>query len=193
MFNLCLLCLWLCPWKEVASTRTRGEVFKEVVFSRPWEPTWLATRHWLPGSQLCSRALRLFWETMKSYPGTNPDRCLGIEPATPTLQVGEITKSSPRRTHCKLWLGARRHCCRRRKNYICPAPPLHQPPKYPPKLGWHTLALQGMPPSMTQLYFAHLAPLAMKKRRKQHTFTFKGQINYGIYKSTGVLFYYHSF
>ena len=50
-----------------------------------------------------------------------------------TLQVGEITKSSPRRTHCKLCIrffgwdlegtGA---------DYIFPAP-LHQPPNYPPK------------------------------------------------------------
>ena len=41
-----------------------------------------------------------------------------------------------------LWLGARRHWCRRREYYICPAP-LHQPPNYPPNLNCHTLALQG--------------------------------------------------
>ena len=42
--------------------------FKEVLFSLPREQTWLATHNWMSGSQLCSRALRLGWETMKRYP-----------------------------------------------------------------------------------------------------------------------------
>ena len=40
----------------------QGETFfKEVLFSRPSEQIWLATHHWLSGSQRCSRALRLGW------------------------------------------------------------------------------------------------------------------------------------
>ena len=74
-----------------------------------------------------------------------------IEPATPTSQVGEITKSSPRRTHCKMWVCF--FSCRCRKYYICPAPP-HQPPNYPPKLGCHMLAFTGY--AMTPSYFSEL-------------------------------------
>ena len=36
-----------------------------------------------------------------------------------------------------LWLGVRRHWCRRRKYYICPAL-LHQPLNFLPELGSHT-------------------------------------------------------
>ena len=36
------------------------------------EQTWFATHHWLPCSHLCSRALRLSWETMKCCSRTIP-------------------------------------------------------------------------------------------------------------------------
>ena len=42
-----------------------------------------------------------------------------------------------------LWLGARRYWDRDRKFYIC-LEPRHQPLNFPPKLGFHTFALQGM-------------------------------------------------
>ena len=82
--------------------------FKGVLFSQPGKQIWLVTRHWLSCSQLCSRALKLGWEANDEVTEDNSrplcnGSFLGIEPATPILQVGEITKSSPRRTHCKLW------------------------------------------------------------------------------------------
>ena len=77
---------------------------KEVPFSRLHKQTWLATHHWLSCSQLCSRALKLLWETMKRFSRTNPGP-FAIDPSRKqTSQVGEITKSSPRRTLCKLWV-----------------------------------------------------------------------------------------
>ena len=52
-----------------------------------------------------------------------------------------------------LWLGARRHWCRHRKYYICPAPP-HQPLNSPPMLGCHTLALQDtLRPQLAHTFF----------------------------------------
>ena len=78
----------------------REEVIQKVLFSRPH---WLETLHWLSRSQLCSRALR-GWETMKIYP-KNISSPFAIDPSSPsTPQVGEITESSPRRTHCKIWV-----------------------------------------------------------------------------------------
>ena len=133
--------LWLCP-----STGIGERSFKEVSISWPQEQTWLATHHWLLSSQLCSRELRLDMRNHEEHPRTNPGlfRNWSFQESNrwpPTSQVG-----GSQRTYCKLWvyfwLGAGKHWCRHRKYYICPAP-LHQPLNYPPKLGCHTLVLQG--------------------------------------------------
>ena len=143
--------------------------FKEVQFSRlrkqtslcdpSWvsriekkKQTWLVTHHWLSVNQLCSRALRLIWKTMKRYPRTNPGPFAigpsGIKPATPHSTSRGNHQILSQRDQLQavgllLWLGASRHWCRCRKYYICPEP-LHQLLNYPPKLGCHMLALQGM-------------------------------------------------
>ena len=101
MLNGCPL--WLCPWKGTASTGTRGEVFQSLILPTSWVNQWLSYK------QLCSRALRLGWETMKRYPRANPGPIANVPFGnrtgnSPTLQVEETTKSSPRRTHCKLWV-----------------------------------------------------------------------------------------
>ena len=108
-----------------------------------------------PGSrhtvgQLCSGALRLGCKTRKRYPRTN----LGLFAIVPSRhQTGDNKRvKSPKNHKWKddplqamgllLWLGARRHWCRCRSYYVCPAL-LHQPANYIPKLGYHTLALQS--------------------------------------------------
>ena len=58
--------------KEQHQLGQRERSFKEVLFFRLCEQIWLATHRWLSCSQLCSRALRLGWETMKRYPRTIP-------------------------------------------------------------------------------------------------------------------------
>ena len=134
---------------------SQGErFFKEVPFFRPRKQIWLATNHWLSYSQLCSRALRLVWETMKRYPRTNPGPFtigpFGHRTGNPHFtsrgnhQI--LTQKDPlQAVGLPLWLGARRHWC---KCHICPAT-IHQPPNYPPKLDCHTLALEGtLRPSM---------------------------------------------
>ena len=144
--------LWLCPWKGTVSAGPRRKAFQR----SPVFPTWLATNYWLPCSHLCSRALRWGWETMKRYPGTIPGPfAIGLS----GNQTGDshftnrgnnqiLTQKDPlQAVGVLLWLGARRHWwCRRRKYYICPTP-LHQPPNFPPKLGYHTLVLQGTQPT----------------------------------------------
>ena len=86
----------LCPWKGMASTGPRGEVSQRSTIVS-------TTRANL--AQDAPLALR----TLKRDP-TGPCHALsqlvllGIEPVTPTSQIGEITKSSPRRTHCELWV-----------------------------------------------------------------------------------------
>ena len=67
--------------------------FKETLFSRPCEQTWLATHHWLSCSQLYS------------IPGPFTIDPSGNQTGNPPLhEKGKITKSSTRRTHCKLWV-----------------------------------------------------------------------------------------
>ena len=61
--------------------------FREVVFSRPHEQTWLRTHRWLSCSQLWPRELRLGWKTLKRSAGTSLQALLqfihpGTEPAT---------------------------------------------------------------------------------------------------------------
>ena len=104
--------------------------FKEVPFSQPRKQTWLATHHWLSCSQTCSRALRLVWEIMKRYPRIN----LGPFANGPSgNQTGDphftsrwnhqiLSQDQLQAVDLLLWLGARRHWCRCRKYYICPAP-----------------------------------------------------------------------
>ena len=96
-----------------------------------------------------------------------------------------ITKSSPRRTHCKL--GARRHWCRHRKYYICPAL-FPQPPNFPSKLGCHTLALQGM--LRPHLRHEHASPLTRIKSRKEAGICNAGMI---VRVQTVSAWYCHSF
>ena len=57
--------------------------------------------------------------------------------------MGEITRFSPplRAVGLFLWPGTRRHWCRSRRYYICPAP-LHQASHYSPKLGCLKLSFQ---------------------------------------------------
>ena len=64
--------------------------------------SWLSCRH------LCSRALSLSWEAMARCPEIIPGP-FAIDPSgnqsgDSPLHVGEIPKSSPRRTHCQLWV-----------------------------------------------------------------------------------------
>ena len=106
MFNGCPL--WLCPRKGTASTEPRREVFqRSPIFptarANPARNTPLAVMQ-----PTLSRALRLVWQTMKMYPRTNSGP-FTIEPSEnwtgdPHFQGGKITKSSPRRTLCKLWV-----------------------------------------------------------------------------------------
>ena len=60
-----------------------------------------------------------------------------------TLQIGKITKSSPGMTHCKLWVCFFGWELEGTGADAGNTAPLHQPLYYPPKLGCHTLALQG--------------------------------------------------
>ena len=101
----------------------------------------------------------------------------GTEPATPNFtsrgnhQILSL-KDPWQAVGLLLWLGARRHWCRHRKYYVCPAP-LYQPPNYPPKLGCHTLALQGTlqpglwlklsscPGNVLQFSYAHWSPATL--------------------------------
>ena len=120
---------------------------KEVPFSWPREQTWLATHHWLSCSQLCSWALRLVEEVSQDQ--SRPFRNWSFQESTGDPHFTSrgnnqiLSQKDPlQAVGLLLWLGARRHWYRCRKYYICPAPP-HQPLNYPPKLGCHTLALQG--------------------------------------------------
>ena len=88
---------------------------------------------------------------MKRYPRTNPGP-FAIGPSGNHTGGPHFTsrrnyqilsqKDSLQAVGLLLWLGAKRHWCRCRKYYLCPAPS-HQPTNYPPKLGCHMLALQG--------------------------------------------------
>ena len=123
IFNGCPL--WQFPLKGTASTWTRS--FKEVLFSQPCEQTWPVTHHWLSGSQLWSRALRLVWETMKRNPRTNPgpfvigpsgNQTRGDPHFTSRGNHQILSKKDPlQAVGLLLWLGVRSHCCRRRKYY----------------------------------------------------------------------------
>ena len=144
--------LWDCGHGEGQHQLGQGERSFKVLFSRLHEQTWLATHHWLSDSQLCSRSLRLVWETInQEIFQTNPDTFTidtsGNQTDNPPLhKLGKspnpLPEGSIARCGPAFRLGAKRHWCRRSKYYICPAP-LHQPPNYPLRLGCHTLALQG--------------------------------------------------
>ena len=110
MFNSCPL--WLCPWKRTASTQLgQGErSFKEVLFTQPHEQTWLATRHWIDhmepimlldtdvGKRKLKGIPRLFQALSQFVHWI-------IWAGNPHFTwAGEIAKSFPRRTHCKLWV-----------------------------------------------------------------------------------------
>ena len=151
LFNGCPL--QLCPWKGTASTGPREEVFqRRVLLSQPHEQTRLTIPTDLTVMQ---PTLLQGWETMARFPRTIPDPfAIGSPwnwtgaPPPPISQAGEITKSSPRRTRCKLWVcffdwELKGTVADAEKYFICPAR-LHQPLNYPPKLGCHTLALQGI-------------------------------------------------
>ena len=110
-----------------------------------------ATRYWMSCSQPCSRVLRLDWKSMNRYWRVFSD-LFSIGPSRNRTGDPHFTSKG---NHPKaeegtvlqvmglfLWLGARRHRCRHRKYYICSAP-LHQPPNYPPKLIYHTLAIKA--------------------------------------------------
>ena len=101
--------------------------FKEAPFSRPRDQTWLATHHCLSCSQLCSRALRLVWVTMKRYPRTNPGP-FAIGPFGNWTGDPHFKDRGNHQILSQKDLGAKRHWCRHRKYYICPAP-LHQTSK----------------------------------------------------------------
>ena len=100
-----------------------------------------ALRHW-------GWAEKLWRDIPRPFQALSQLVLLRIKPETPTSEVGEITKFSLRRLHCKLlvcffgWEGARRHWYRYRKYYILPAL-LHQFPYYVLKLGCHMLTLQS--------------------------------------------------
>ena len=99
-----------CPWKETAWTGpTREEVSQRIpILSQTPEHTWITT-HWrISCIKFCSRALRLGWETMKRYPRPISGS-ITIDPSEnqtgdPHSQIEEITKYSPRRPNCELWV-----------------------------------------------------------------------------------------
>ena len=89
-------------------TKVRGLSKKSYFPKYLNEQIWLATHHRLSCSQLWSRPLSLGWKTWRGirepFQALSQLILLGIQRANPTSQVGEITKYSPRRTHCKLWI-----------------------------------------------------------------------------------------
>ena len=71
-----VVCKHVCPLCDCVHGKGQHQLglremfLKEVLFSQPHAQTWLTTHHLLMYSRLCSRALRLGWETMKRYPRT---------------------------------------------------------------------------------------------------------------------------
>ena len=124
-------CMYVCMFNRCPCVHGKGQhqLGQEVLFSRPSKQTWLATHRWLSGSQPCSRALRLVWKTnpVTFTIGLSRNRT-GHSHFTSRQNHHFLSqKDSLQAVGLLFWLGARRHWCRRRKYYICPAP-LHQPP-----------------------------------------------------------------
>ena len=140
-FNGCPL--WLCPWKETASTLGQGErSFKEVLLSRSQHSIGCHAANFALGHQGWAE------KPWRGIPGPF-QACLqlilpGIEPATPQITNRQnhqiLSQKDPLQTVGLLL--CLEHWCRRRKYYICPAP-LHLHSIYPSKLGCHTIAVQG--------------------------------------------------
>ena len=77
--------------------------FKPVLFSRPHEQAWPTT---LSCSEFCSGPFRMSRETKTCIPRSFQAPLQGflLENQANNGHLGKITKFSPRRTHCKLWV-----------------------------------------------------------------------------------------
>ena len=125
---------WLSLEDSISWTRMRSFQRSPALFS--WPQTWLAINHWLWGTKV---GLRNHEEVPQTIPGPFAIDSSGDQTNNPHFTSRGIHQILSQKDLLEavgllLWLGARRHRCRCRKYYICPAT-LHQPPNDLPNLG----------------------------------------------------------